>query len=48
MIGFYKSIAHEVASRNINVNVVSPGFIVSPMTDKLMKFKKIKCLKIYL
>ena len=35
MIGFYKTIAHEVASRNINVNLVSPGFIISPMTDKL-------------
>ena len=35
MIGFYKSIALEVASRNINVNLVSPGFIISPMTDKL-------------
>lgn len=35
MIGFYKSIALEVASRNVNVNVVSPGFIISPMTDKL-------------
>ena len=35
MIGFYKSIAIEVASRNINVNIVSPGFIISPMTDKL-------------
>ena len=35
MIGFYKSIALEVASRNINVNIISPGFIISPMTDKL-------------
>ena len=35
MIGFYKSIALEVASRNINVNIVSPGFIISPMTNKL-------------
>jgi 3-oxoacyl-[acyl-carrier protein] reductase len=35
MIGFYKSIALEVASRNINVNIISPGFIVSPMTEKL-------------
>ena len=35
MIGFYKSIALEVASRNINVNTVSPGFIISPMTNKL-------------
>ena len=25
----------EVARRNINVNVISPGFISSPMTDKL-------------
>ncbi len=35
LIGFYKSIALEVASRNVNVNIVSPGFILSPMTDKL-------------
>ena len=35
MIGFYKSIALEVASRNVNVNIVSPGFVISPMTDKL-------------
>jgi len=35
MIGFYKSIALEVASRNVNINLVSPGFIISPMTDKL-------------
>ena len=35
MIGFYKSVALEVASRNIKVNIVSPGFIISPMTDKL-------------
>ena len=35
MIGLFKSVALEVASRNINVNLISPGFIVSPMTDKL-------------
>ena len=40
MIGFYKSIALEVASRNINVNIVSPGFIISPMTDKLNDMQK--------
>ena len=40
MIGFYKSIALEVASRNINVNVISPGFIISPMTDKLNENQK--------
>ena len=40
MIGFYKSIAHEVAKRNINVNVVSPGFISTNMTDKLEESQK--------
>ncbi len=45
MVGFYKSIAHEVASRNININVVSPGFIVSPMTDKLTETQKNKMLE---
>ena len=40
MIGFYKSIAHEVAKRNINVNVVSPGFISTKMTDKLEESQK--------
>ncbi len=44
MIGLYKSIAHEVASRNININVVSPGFIVSPMTQKLNELQKNKIL----
>ena len=44
MIGFYKSIAHEVATRNINVNIVSPGFIVSPMTQKLNDLQKNKIL----
>ncbi len=44
MIGFYKSIAHEVATRNINVNVVSPGFIISPMTQKLNDLQKNKIL----
>ncbi len=35
IVGLYKSIALEVAKRNINVNVVSPGFISTTMTDKL-------------
>jgi 3-oxoacyl-[acyl-carrier protein] reductase len=30
-----KSLAQEVASRNITVNCVAPGFIKSPMTDAL-------------
>ncbi len=35
MIGMTKSLAAEVASRNITVNCVAPGFISSPMTDAL-------------
>lgn len=35
MIGFSKSLAQEVASRNVTVNCVAPGFIASPMTDAL-------------
>ncbi|WP_422362921.1 3-oxoacyl-[acyl-carrier-protein] reductase [Pyruvatibacter mobilis] len=35
MIGMTKSIAQEVASRNITVNCVAPGFIKTAMTDVL-------------
>ena len=35
IIGFSKSIAREVGSRNITVNVVAPGFIETDMTDQL-------------
>lgn len=35
LIGMSKSIAQEVASRNITVNCIAPGFIESPMTDVL-------------
>ena len=35
MISMYKSLALEVAQRNININLISPGFIQSPMTEKL-------------
>tara|TARA_B100000575_G_C22925231_1_gene536512 strand:- start:125 stop:835 length:711 start_codon:yes stop_codon:yes gene_type:complete len=40
LIGLYKSIANEVASRNINVNIVSPGYIITPMTDNLSDDQK--------
>ena len=35
MIGFSKALAQEVASRNVTVNCIAPGFISSPMTDAL-------------
>ncbi|WP_413728669.1 3-oxoacyl-ACP reductase FabG [Sodalis sp. RH19] len=35
LIGFSKSLAREVASRGITVNVVAPGFIATDMTDAL-------------
>lgn len=35
LIGFTKSVAREVASRNITVNAVAPGFIETAMTDVL-------------
>jgi 3-oxoacyl-[acyl-carrier protein] reductase len=35
MIGFTKSLAQEIATRNITVNCVAPGFIESAMTGKL-------------
>ncbi len=35
VIGMTKTAAKELGSRNINVNAVAPGFIVSDMTDKL-------------
>ena len=35
MIGFSKSLAQEIATRNVTVNCVAPGFIESAMTHKL-------------
>ncbi|MCL4156151.1 UNVERIFIED_CONTAM: hypothetical protein GTU68_064883, partial [Idotea baltica] len=35
MIGMYKSLAREVASRNITVNTIAPGFIETAMTGAL-------------
>ena len=40
MIGLYKSIAMEVVKRNINVNIISPGFISTTMTDNLNEDQK--------
>ncbi|BDS14972.1 3-oxoacyl-[acyl-carrier-protein] reductase [Aureispira anguillae] len=35
MIGFTKSIAQEVGSRNIRCNAIAPGFITTDMTEEL-------------
>lgn len=40
VIGFTKSLAREVGSRNITVNTVSPGFIQTDMTDELADDQK--------
>jgi 3-oxoacyl-[acyl-carrier protein] reductase len=40
MIGFTKALAKEVASRNITVNCVAPGYIETPMTAALPEAAK--------
>lgn len=35
LVGMTKALAAEVASRNLTVNCIAPGFITSPMTDAL-------------
>src|SRR6202042_2255124 len=40
LIGMSKSLAAEVASRNITVNCVAPGFIATAMTDVLADAQK--------
>lgn len=40
LVGLSKSLAAEVASRNITVNCVAPGFITTAMTDKLSADQK--------
>ncbi len=42
LIGFTKSLAREVASRNLRVNALAPGFIETSMTDKIPEDFKAK------
>lgn len=35
LVGFSKSLAREIAARNVTVNVVAPGFIETAMTDQI-------------
>lgn len=46
IIGFTKSLAKEVASRNICVNAIAPGYIQTAMTDKLSDEVKNKMLEV--
>ncbi|MDP8296998.1 MAG: 3-oxoacyl-[acyl-carrier-protein] reductase [Candidatus Orphnella occulta] len=46
LIGLTKSSAKELASRGINVNAIAPGFIQTPMTDKLTDDQKDAMLKL--
>jgi 3-oxoacyl-[acyl-carrier protein] reductase len=44
IIGFSKSLAAEVASRNVTVNCIAPGFIATPMTEALNDAQREKLL----
>jgi 3-oxoacyl-[acyl-carrier protein] reductase len=45
LIGFTKSLARELGPRNITVNAVAPGYITTPMTDKLTDDQREALLK---
>jgi 3-oxoacyl-[acyl-carrier protein] reductase len=40
MVGMTKSLAAELASRNVTANCIAPGFIATPMTDALNEVQK--------
>ena len=45
MVGFTKSLAKELGSRNINVNCIAPGFFETPMTNVLTEGQREGILK---
>ena len=45
LVGMSKSLAAEVASRGVTVNCIAPGFIETPMTDKLTEDQKARILQ---
>jgi 3-oxoacyl-[acyl-carrier protein] reductase len=40
LVGFSKSLAREIGSRNVTVNVVAPGFIDTDMTKELSEVQR--------
>src|SRR5262249_48269684 len=44
MIGMSKALALEIASRNVTVNCVAPGFVVTAMTDALTEEQRAKAV----
>ncbi|HDR67439.1 MAG TPA: 3-oxoacyl-[acyl-carrier-protein] reductase [Bacteroidaceae bacterium] len=45
IIGFTKSVAKEIGSRNVRCNAIAPGFIITDMTDKLPENVKEEWIK---
>ena len=45
IIGFSKSVAQELGSRNVRCNVIAPGFIATDMTDELKEETKAEFFK---
>lgn len=45
IIGFSKSLAREIGSRNITVNCIAPGFIATDMTDALSQLQRDKLIE---
>jgi 3-oxoacyl-[acyl-carrier protein] reductase len=46
LIGFTKSIAKEFASRNILVNLIAPGYVITAMTEKLNEEQRKQFLEV--
>ncbi len=46
LISFSKSLAKEVASRNITVNCIAPGYIETSMTEKISEAKREEAVKL--
>ena len=46
LVGMSKALAQEVASRNITVNCIAPGFIVTAMTEHLSEERRQKLVEI--